>query len=119
MSTHIGQIGPAELTPVKTWDPRFGWVLRPRFRGTEDALAVVVERLKSEGIRFSMDPDDDGLVTITAEGNDVDEEPLETWSLKGNDLDKSLWSLPQIEAEWAKDIEPEEDKTHNKTQYAP
>lgn len=114
MSAYIGESGPEELAPARAWDPRYGWTLNPRFRGTEESLASTIANLKSAGVRFRIETEDDGLCTITAEDNEKDAEPVETWSLKGNDLDKSLWQLPQIQADWEKYRLSAEDRVSDK-----
>jgi len=100
-----GQSGPVEIPSLRSWDPRTGWTITRRWRGTPSTVAVLEAQLRTAGLRTSLEPsEDNAYATLSAQyGAEESQPPTEplsdTWALVGNDLEKSLWNHPRILAE--------------------
>jgi hypothetical protein len=92
------------LKDGKMFDPRGGWTITQRWKGSQTAINLLSETLL--GVRFVITPSDDGgdfiLEATTA---DIENQPTDVplsdiWELDGNMLEKELWHLPWMRAEW-------------------
>jgi len=105
---YAGTIDVVELPALKSWDPRSGWTITRRFRGSPAAVSVVASSWIASGNRVQIESAEDGSfdtlgVILGAEDTQPANLPLaDQWSLVGNDLEKSLWTLPAIVAEMDK-----------------
>lgn len=101
----FGVSGLVELPSAPGWDPRSGDIIHRRWRGTPTEIAAAKASLRTAGIRYQVEPTDDGGYQVIgayygAEDTQPPGEPLsDQWTLDGNDIEKSLWELPAVRAE--------------------
>lgn len=103
-----------ELKPEISFDPRSGYSIVRRWRGTEYQIDLLATFYEFRGFRVERTPSDNGgksflRVYFGAEETWPDDKPIiDKWSKRGNDLEKHLWSLPKVKAELAKVTVPED-----------
>lgn len=104
MSDFYGQ-ALTQLANDFDWDPRTGYSIVQRWRGTPDSVAIKQAELFSLGVRHSVTNEDEGGYQIirgyygATETHDPAEPLSDDWSLVGNQLDKSIWTLPKVATE--------------------
>jgi hypothetical protein len=93
-----------ELPSGRSWDPRIGFTIIRRYRGSLTQIQIVEADAKANNLRVQIEPDIEGgfgvvSVWYGAESTQPAGVPLaDTWELVGNDLEKDLWELPKIVA---------------------
>lgn len=103
---YTGTNAARRLKDGKMFDPRTGWTITRRWKGSQaalDAIAITEGLLQN---RFVITPSDDGgdfILESTAA--DIENQPpdvplSDTWELDGNMLEKELWHLPWMIAEF-------------------
>jgi hypothetical protein len=103
-----------ELKPEISFDPRSGYSIVRRWRGTEYQIDLLATSYEFRGFRVERTPSDNGgksflRVYFGAEETWPPDKPLvDKWSKRGNNLEKSLWSLPKVKAELAKVTNPQD-----------
>lgn len=99
--------GEAQRLPDgRMFDPRSGWTVTRRWRGSKakiDDLAVT-EALLGNRIVITP-PDDGGLFILESAFADIEAQPADlplsdTWELDANTLEKELWNLPFMRVEF-------------------
>jgi hypothetical protein len=91
-----------ELPSGRSWDPRIGFTIIRRYRGSLTQIQMVEANAKAANLRVQIEPDTEGgfgvvSVWYGAEETQPSDVPLaDTWELVGNDLEKELWELPKV-----------------------
>jgi hypothetical protein len=91
-----------ELPSGRSWDPRIGFTIIRRYRGSLTQIQIVEANAKASNLRVQIEPDIEGgfgvvSVWYGAESTQPADVPLaDTWELVGNDLEKDLWELPKV-----------------------
>lgn len=107
-STYYGQAVIVELPDVRSYDPRTGWRVTKRWRGTPDAIRQKTQEVVNAKMQCTLEPSDDGGYDVLSASYGVDlydgtgATLADQWSLQGNDLEKSIWELPAVKTELAK-----------------
>ncbi len=92
------------LADGRMYDPRGGWTVTRRWRGTPSQVndKAVTEALL--GNRFAITPSDDGgFAVLESTAADIENQPADqplsdTWELDANSLEKELWFLKWVKA---------------------
>jgi hypothetical protein len=103
-----------ELKPEISFDPRTGYSIVRRWKGTEYQIDLLATFYEFRGFRVERTPNDNGGKSFLRVYFGADETwnpdvPLiDKWSKRGNDLEKTLWALPHVRAELDKVTNPDD-----------
>jgi len=106
MSVYVGETNAVQLPTTVAWDPRTGWQITQRWRGSQVTIDAIETNYRSIGCRTNKFTDDDGsywTVEVTSGATELQppDVPLsDQWSLDGNDLEKSIWEFPEIASQF-------------------
>jgi hypothetical protein len=94
-----------ELKPDINFDPRTGYSIVRRWKGTEYQIDLLATFYEFRGFRVERNSSDNGGKSFlrvyfgALETWPVDQPLIDKWSKRGNDLEKRLWELPKVKAE--------------------